>query len=74
LRDNLGTKVASIQAASTVAIVVAVLTVLVPALAAAQRGERRAVESLLELRQEKVVVQKWDLSCGAAASMKSAAP
>jgi predicted double-glycine peptidase len=26
----------------------------------------RPVRSLLELRQEKVVVQKWDLSCGAA--------
>ena len=27
----------------------------------------RTVKSLLELRQENVVVQKWDLSCGAAA-------
>jgi uncharacterized protein len=63
----MGMKVACIQAASTIALVVATLSVLVPALAAAQRGERRAVESLLELRQDKVVVQKWDLSCGAAA-------
>ena len=38
----MGMKVASIQAASTIALVVATLTVLVPALAAAQSGERRA--------------------------------
>lgn len=31
-------------------------------------GERRGpVKSLLEMRQERVVVQQWDLSCGAAA-------
>jgi predicted double-glycine peptidase len=30
-------------------------------------GECRSVRSLLELRQENVVIQKWDLSCGAAA-------
>jgi uncharacterized protein len=35
-----------------------------PALAA---DGPRAVRSLLEMRQEHVVVQKWDLSCGAAA-------
>lgn len=29
--------------------------------------ERRPVVSLLELRQDKVVMQQWDLSCGAAA-------
>lgn len=34
-----------------------------PALAA----DRRPVKSLLEMRQERVVVQNWDLSCGAAA-------
>lgn len=28
--------------------------------------ERREVTSLLEMRQEKVVIQQWDLSCGAA--------
>lgn len=33
---------------------------------AVQAGER-AVRSLLEMRQENVVIQKWDLSCGAAA-------
>lgn len=33
---------------------------------AAQAGER-TVRSLLEMRQENVVIQKWDLSCGAAA-------
>ncbi len=30
------------------------------------RANRAPVKSLLELRQENVVVQKWDLSCGAA--------
>ncbi len=34
---------------------------------AAANGGRQPVRSLLELRQDKVVVQKWDLSCGAAA-------
>lgn len=34
---------------------------------AAEAAERRAVRSLLETRQDKVVVQRWDLSCGAAA-------
>jgi predicted double-glycine peptidase len=30
-------------------------------------AERQAVRSLLEMRHDKVVVQQWDLSCGAAA-------
>ncbi len=30
-------------------------------------SERRPVKSLLEMRRENVVVQEWDLSCGAAA-------
>ena len=30
-------------------------------------ADRRPVESLLEMRQRHVVIQKWDLSCGAAA-------
>lgn len=30
-------------------------------------AERRVVRSLLEIRQDRVVVQAWDLSCGAAA-------
>ena len=33
----------------------------------AQAAELRAVKSMLEMRQENVVVQKWDLSCGTAA-------
>lgn len=33
----------------------------------AAAAERRVVRSLLESRQDKVVVQQWDLSCGAAA-------
>jgi predicted double-glycine peptidase len=67
-------KVACIHAASTIALVVAALSVLVPALAAAKGRDVEPVRSLLELRQDKVVVQKWDLSCGAAVSTKSAAP
>jgi len=34
---------------------------------AAHAAEPRAVRSLLEIRQDRVVVQNWDLSCGAAA-------
>ena len=30
-------------------------------------AEARSVTSLLEIRRENVVIQKWDLSCGAAA-------
>ena len=30
-------------------------------------ANRQPVQSLLEMRQDRVVVQKWDLSCGAAA-------
>lgn len=38
-----------------------------PASIGTAAAERRVVRSLLEMRQEGVVVQKWDLSCGAAA-------
>lgn len=34
---------------------------------AADVNTRRAVRSMLELREDKVVVQQWDISCGAAA-------
>jgi predicted double-glycine peptidase len=49
------------------------LSVPVPVLAAGDRSAtgtgrgRQPVRSLLEMRRDKVVVQKWDLSCGAAA-------
>ena len=33
----------------------------------ASHTERRPVRSLLEIRQHRVIVQKWDISCGAAA-------
>lgn len=33
----------------------------------ANEAEARIVKSLIEMRRENVVVQKWDLSCGAAA-------
>ncbi len=46
----------------------ACLSILVPLLIAPSSfaGER-AVTSLLEMRRDKVVIQEWDLSCGAAA-------
>ena len=47
-------------------ILVASLAVLAVPGAASAAG-RAPVRSLLEMRQDKVVVQKWDLSCGAAA-------
>lgn len=34
---------------------------------AGEGGSRGPVRSLLEIRQDKVVIQRWDLSCGAAA-------
>lgn len=43
---------------------IAVMIGTIPATAAAQPGP---VRSLLEMRHDRVVVQKWDLSCGAAA-------
>ena len=45
----------------------AVLHVAITASTPVFSGERRSVRSLLEMRHEYVVVQKWDLSCGAAA-------
>jgi predicted double-glycine peptidase len=39
----------------------------VPGALAADDGGPRYVRSLLEMREDRVVVQKWDLSCGAAA-------
>jgi uncharacterized protein len=47
-----------------VALSVLVMNLGLPVLAA---DGQRAVRSLLEMREEGVVVQKWDLSCGAAA-------
>ena len=38
-----------------------------PSIAALAANSTRPVKSLLEIRQELVVVQQWDLSCGAAA-------
>lgn len=35
--------------------------------AGAQAQERGPVRSLLEMRQERTIIQEWDLSCGAAA-------
>jgi predicted double-glycine peptidase len=43
-----------------------VLAAIVPAMASAGEKERTS-RSLLEMRQENVIIQKWDLSCGAAA-------
>lgn len=44
---------------------VVVLMMIVPAMTAA--GEEQTGKSLLELRQENVVIQEWDMTCGAAA-------
>jgi predicted double-glycine peptidase len=49
---------------ASLALVIALTGVAAPD---AHAGKRRAVKSLLEMRHEDVVVQKWDLSCGAAA-------
>lgn len=46
--------------------VVAVIFASVNAISASA-AERKPVKSLLEMRQQYVVVQEWDLSCGAAA-------
>ncbi len=43
------------------------LSLTMAALSPALAGERDPVRSFLEMRRDKVVVQKWDLSCGAAA-------
>lgn len=47
--------------------VAALAAALLLAAGAAAAAERRPVRSLLEMRQANVVVQNWDLSCGAAA-------
>jgi predicted double-glycine peptidase len=50
---------------TSVALILSILSAAAGApLLAAERGP---VKSLLEMRQNRVVVQKWDLSCGAAA-------
>lgn len=50
------------RAAMALAVVLAVSLA-----SAANAAQERAVKSLLEMRHENVVVQKWDLSCGSAA-------
>lgn len=47
----------------------ALLVLMIPAVVAMSAGAdaHAAVRSLLETRQDRVVIQKWDLSCGAAA-------
>lgn len=54
---------------TTAAAAIAAFIIVVPALAAgaAEGSSVRPVRSLLEMRRDKVVVQEWDLSCGAAA-------
>lgn len=44
-----------------------IIPILIHLLSVAEAGEARVVKSLLEMRKEHVVIQKWDLSCGAAA-------
>lgn len=43
------------------------LASMVPWCGVGSAAERKTVQSLLEMRRDKVVVQEWDLSCGAAA-------
>lgn len=53
-----------------VALAVAALTILdigFDGAVSAQAADSRPVKSLLEMRRERVVIQQWDLSCGAAA-------
>ncbi len=45
----------------------AMLTVGIGVLASPAAKARGPVKSLLEMRQERTVIQEWDLSCGAAA-------
>jgi predicted double-glycine peptidase len=45
----------------------AVLIALLPACAWARAGDRAPVRSLAEIRAQDVVLQRWDISCGAAA-------
>lgn len=45
----------------------ALCAVIFLSLLSAARAESQPVKSLLEMRHENVVIQKWDLSCGAAA-------
>lgn len=52
------------KCAITIGCSVLLATALPPLSMAAERGP---VKSLLEMRQDRVVVQQWDLSCGAAA-------
>lgn len=47
--------------------VAAALFILSEVVMQAQAAERAPVTSMLEMRQERVVMQEWDLSCGAAA-------
>jgi uncharacterized protein len=47
------------------AVAIAVFGILSPGIVAA--GEVQPVKTLIELRQDRVVVQEWDISCGAAA-------
>lgn len=48
-------------------LLVSVVVALIVGGAATAAAERRPVRSLLEFRQDRVIVQRWDLSCGAAA-------
>jgi predicted double-glycine peptidase len=48
-------------------ITVALFTTVVASVLECWAADSRAVRSLLEIRRENVIVQEWDLSCGAAA-------
>jgi uncharacterized protein len=53
--------------AASISAVLVLLSTFSPSALAQQRESQAPVRSLLEIRREHVIVQNWDLSCGAAA-------
>jgi predicted double-glycine peptidase len=53
--------------ALTPALLSALAAVMIAAIPSTAAAQSKPVRSLLEMRRERVVIQKWDLSCGAAA-------
>jgi predicted double-glycine peptidase len=52
---------------TTIVWIVLLVLLLIESTFAAAEDKPRVVRSLLEMRQDHVIVQKWDISCGAAA-------
>ena len=67
-RDGVGTRgLRGVRGLASSAQIWAFVTALMLSATTGFAAEKRTVKSLLEIRQDRVVVQKWDLSCGAAA-------